>query len=358
MSVNPHEVYRGRHSRHRLRRILLYVLAGLLAAGVVLFYAGQKYIVYTPTGLRVIFPIMEEAAPEADAAGGHAPVQAEIVYEDTGDLGLLQNGGETLQPLQALYLPAGSLTPDALTAAGARVKQAGGNALVLQMKAPNGMLSWKSGVQQASAYAVNGTAELGDALQSLKADGIYLVAVVSTCVDTLMAERYSALALCTADGVPYTDSLGGWLDPYSETVRGYLTELGRELAVLGFDEIAFSLLQMPFSDAALQFPSESATRESAVAALGKHLRNALMPTGVHVSAVCSADSVLQEAAAQTGQALPVFTKLFDRLYVFADAENLSALQDAFAARDGFAMETRFVPCLAAPPQSGSWVKTE
>ena len=101
--------------------------------------------------------------------------------------GILSKEGKDLQTLQAQYITADRITPDGLTAAATQVKSAGGNALVLQMKAPGGTLSWKSAVNEAAAYGVNGTNDLAETIQSLKSQDLYLVAVVSCCVDTLMA---------------------------------------------------------------------------------------------------------------------------------------------------------------------------
>ena len=237
------------------------------------------------------------------------------------------------------------------------MKAAGGNALVLQMKAPGGTLSWKSGVSDAAAYGVNGTAELADAIQTVKGQNIYLVAVVSTCVDTLMAERYAATALQTASGSAYTDSSGGWVDPYNTFIRTYLVSLCKELHDLGFDEVAFSYLQQPLSDTEVKYASQSGTpsRTDAVVSLAKYLRANLTATGLRVSAVVSADSILQSRAAQSGQDMAVFPKLFDRVCVFASADNVATLQSAIAADSSFDAATRFVPFLAKAPESGSYV---
>ena len=248
---------------------------------------------------------------------------------------------------------------DGLTRAASAVKAAGGNALVLQMKAPGGTLSWKSGVSDAAAYGVNGTAELADAIQTVKGQNIYLVAVVSTCVDTLMAERYAATALQTASGSAYTDSSGGWVDPYNTFIRTYLVSLCKELHDLGFDEVAFSYLQQPLSDTEVKYASQSGTpsRTDAVVSLAKYLRANLTATGLRVSAVVSADSILQSRAAQSGQDMAVFPKLFDRVCVFASADNVATLQSAIAADSSFDAATRFVPFLAKAPESGSYVTT-
>lgn len=360
MPVNSKDVYRGKRSHRRLWTVLLFVLAALIVAAIVLFFACQKYIVYDSDGLRVVFPILETAAPSDDETGAHESVNVELVYEEPDYSGILSNAGKNLQAIQAQYVTADRITPDGLTAAAAQVKSAGGNALVLQMKAPGGTLSWKSAVNEAAAYGVNGTAELSETIQSLKSQDIYLVAVVSCCVDTLMAQRYSVLALKDSAGAAYSDGSGGWLDPYNETVRGYIVALCKELAAMGFDEIAFSYLQMPFTDLdfayAVQMSSEP-SRTDAVMNLAQYLRGALVSTGVRVSAVCSADSILQQKSAQTGQELTPFTKLFDRICVFADIGNLQQLRSAVAADEAFDAETRFVPFLAEAQSSGSYIKT-
>ena len=219
--------------------------------------AGQKYIVYVSDGsLHVVFPIMETPAPVTDD-GQPETVDTELVLEDPDYSGIISDAGKDLSQLHAQYLTADKITPEGLTRAAASVKAAGGNALVLQMKAPGGTLSWKSGVSEASAYGVNGTAELADALQSVKGQNIYLVAVVSTCVDSLMAERYAATALQTASGSAYTDSSGGWVDPYNTFTRTYLVSLCKELRELGFDEVAFSYLQQPLAATELKYASQS-----------------------------------------------------------------------------------------------------
>ena len=227
------------------------------------------------------------------------------------------------------------------------------------MKAPGGTLSWKSGVSDAAAYGVNGTAELADAIRTVKGQNIYLVAVVSTCVDTLMAERYAATALQTASGSAYTDGSGGWVDPYNTFIRTYLVSLCKELHDLGFDEVAFSYLQQPLAATELKYASQSGTpsRTDAVVSLAKYLRANLTATGLRVSAIVSADSILQDKAAQSGQDMAVFPKLFDRVCVFATADNVSTLQSAIAADSSFDAATRFVPFLAQAPESGSYVTT-
>ena len=174
-----------------------------------------------------------------------------------------------------------------------------------------------------------------------------------------MAERYAATALQTASGSAYTDSSGGWVDPYNTFTRTYLVSLCKELRELGFDEVAFSYLQQPLAAAELKYADQtgSPSRTDAVVALAKYLRTSLSATGLRVSAIVSADSILQEQAKLSGQDMTVLPKLFDRVCVFATTDNVSTLQNAIAADSSFDAATRFVPFLAKAPESGSYVTT-
>ena len=152
MRAHRNDVYRARRSQGKVWPVLLWILAGLIVLAVILFYAGQKYIVYGSDGsLHVVFPIMETPAPVTDD-GQPETVDTELVLEDPDYSGIISDAGKDLSELHAQYLTADKITPEGLTRAAASVKAAGGNALVLQMKAPGGTLSWKSGVSEASAY--------------------------------------------------------------------------------------------------------------------------------------------------------------------------------------------------------------
>ena len=168
MRAHRNDVYRARRSRGKAWPVILWILAGLIVLAVILFFAGQKYIVYDSDGsLHVVFPIMETAAPVTES-GQPETVDTELVLEDPDYSGIVSDAGKGLTELHGQYLTADKITPDGLTRAASAVKAAGGNALVLQMKAPGGTLSWKSGVSDAAAYGVNGTAELADAIQTVK----------------------------------------------------------------------------------------------------------------------------------------------------------------------------------------------
>ena len=126
MRAHRNDVYRARRSRGKVWPVLLWILAGLIVLAVILFYAGQKYIVYGSDGsLHVVFPIMATPAPVTDD-GQPETVDTELVLEDPDYSGIVSDAGAGLSELHAQYLTADKITPEGLTRAAASVKAAGG----------------------------------------------------------------------------------------------------------------------------------------------------------------------------------------------------------------------------------------
>ncbi|MFR5782868.1 MAG: putative glycoside hydrolase, partial [Oscillospiraceae bacterium] len=126
------------------------------------------------------------------------------------------------------------------------------------------------------------------------------------CTDDLLAQRYPAAALTLPGGTPYSDEDGYWVDPYNATVTQYLTELCRELAGYGFDELLFKNLAMPQTDAALNYTvklSSLPTPTSAVCGLAMDLTTA--NTDVLCSVILDTTSLRNGLSAQSGQNLSV-----------------------------------------------------
>ena len=121
MRAHRNDVYRARRSRGKVWPVLLWILAGLIVLAVILFYAGQKYIVYGSDGsLHVVFPIMETPAPVTDD-GQPETVDTELVLEDPDYSGIVSDAGAGLSELHAQYLTADKITPEGLTRAAASV---------------------------------------------------------------------------------------------------------------------------------------------------------------------------------------------------------------------------------------------
>lgn len=365
MASNHPDVYRARRRGWGgFWRAALTVIGILIFLALLLIYSFHKYIVYDKEGVHVLFPMFGERVTAEDAAAPSPTIYpAELVYEEPDYASLISSAGQDLEALRGKYLTADSITPETLAAAAQQVAAAKGNALVLQMKPPSGQLAWKSGVALAESFEVNGERDLASAVRDLKAEyhNLRFVAVVSCCVDSLMADRYAAMALKTASGSAYSDASGGWVDPYSTNVREYLGSLSRELADMGFDEIAYSYLQLPDTTAELGFSAQMSTTPTprdAVVSLAQYLRSAISDRGVELNVILSSDSALQDRGEATGQDLTLMGKIFSRLCAFGEGETLTALKEKIdAANESFDMENRFVPFVRNAQIEGSWVMT-
>ncbi len=365
MASNHPDVYRARRRGWGgIWRTALAVLGVLIFLALLLIYSFHKYIVYDKEGVHVLFPMFGERVTSEDAAAPTPTIYpAELVYDEPDYASMISSAGQNLEALRGKYLTADSITPETLAAAAQQVAAAKGNAIVLQMKPPSGSLAWKSSVALAESFEVNGTREVAESIRDLKAEyhDLRFVAVVSACVDSLMAERYAAMALKTASGDPYADGSGGWVDPYSTHLREYLGSLSRELADMGFDEIAYSYMQLPDTTAELGFSAQMSTTPTprdAVVSLAQYLRSAISDRGVELDVILSSDSALQGRGDTTGQDLTLMGKIFSRLCAFGEGETLTALKEEITgANESFDLETRFVPFVRNAQLEGSWVMT-
>ncbi|MBQ6403077.1 MAG: hypothetical protein IJI27_04155 [Oscillospiraceae bacterium] len=364
MSNHP-DVYRARRRGWGgVWRTVLTVIGILLFLALLLIYSFHKYIVYDKEGVHVLFPMFGERVTSEDAAAPSPTIYpAELVYDEPNYASLISSAGQDLEAMRGKYLTADSITPETLTAAAQQVAAAKGNTIVLQMKPPSGSLAWKSSVALAESFEVNGTREIAESIRDLKAEyhDMRFVAVVSACVDSLMAERYAAMALKTANGDPYADGSGGWVDPYSTSLREYLGSLSRELADMGFDEIAYSYMQLPDTTAELGFSAQMSTTPTprdAVVSLAQYLRSAISDRGVELDVILSSDSALQGREGTTGQDLELMAKIFSRLCAFGEGDTLTTLKEKISgAAENFNLETRFVPFVRNAQIEGSWVMT-
>lgn len=364
MAPRSKDIYRGKHRWRFPVTLVVSILLVLIVLAVVLFYSLQKYAVYGKDGVTLeipglTVPASQTARPDSP---GNSPVpstivNAELVVVEPDYSGIDLQPGDDLDALHAAYLTAADITAG-LDAALLRAEELETDALVLEMKAVDGTLTWTSDSEMANAYGVNGQTNLAALVNQLKEAGYYTVAELRCCVDTLMATRNPPVALKNAGGGPYEDASGGWLDPYSLSVRQYLLSLMEELAEAGFDEILLSELSFPSNQAVVSYSQElvgASTPRAAVSGLAVYLaQNA--PEDVRVSALLQTDALRGTGSEETEsvQDAALFTRLFDRLYLRTDAANLAADANALYAAAGTDMDNRFVPILPTAPDTASW----
>ena len=236
-----YQEYRGRGTGRSVLIFIIVLLAVLFIAGVAFMIVMDDYINYTPNGMEINWPWMnqEPSAP---------PVFSDPVVIETDDLvvTLEPTSEPTLEPtlppepqyepLAAVTVTAGQLRGG--TAAQA-VRDAGGGALVVEMKAGTGKLAWQSRTELAASLNANAANDgVADAIRELAQNGeIYLIARVHCFKDPLLAKAWIG-QLMTRGGNVWHDYHGvSWSSPASQQAADYLSALCLELADMGFDEI-------------------------------------------------------------------------------------------------------------------------
>lgn len=155
----------------------------------------------------------------------------------------------------AVWLPEQTLRSDsALDSFVSDVKQRGATAVVLDAKADDGTLLFPSALEQAAATGAveNAYADFSQALKKIRDGGLSVIVRVQCFRDPLAARKLGeGSAVCyQRPGTYWLDNSadkGGkpWANPYSETVRKYLTDLISELAAMETDSILLDSVQFP-----------------------------------------------------------------------------------------------------------------
>ncbi len=157
--------------------------------------------------------------------------------------------GARQAPWRALYVNAwafGSSRFDRLVALADSTEI---NALVIDVKDDTGFLTYRSTVPTAIAIGANKALRARDAarrLVTLKAHGIRAIARIVVAKDPLLAREKPDWAIRTRDGGIWTDRKGtAWVDAFNDSVWVYASQLGREAAALGFEEIQYDYVRFP-----------------------------------------------------------------------------------------------------------------
>ena len=225
--------YRGRRTAGD---ILKYVAIGL-AALVVVALAGllwaQEYIVYTEDGWYLSLFREEEEPPP---------------LPDPGEVSYTEQTPEEPEPepeaevMRAVQLPLSAVLDGT---AEEQLAQAGANALILEVKDPEGDLVWRSQQLVADQARGNGDEEVNRALEDWNRGEVYTIARVCCFRDNSAPYNRNDLALRSSGG-NWRDELGlRWLSPARQEARDYLAGLCGELAGLGFDEILLECAAFP-----------------------------------------------------------------------------------------------------------------
>ena len=351
-----YQEYRGRSGARPVLIFIIVLLAVLLAAGVAFMIVMGEYIEYTDTGVKINWPWLsdEPSAP---------PPESDPVVIVTNDVVI------TLEPTQEptptptpepQYEPLAvvTVTADQLRSGSAAqmVANAGGNALMVEMKAATGKLAWQTRSETAASLWANAADDrTAQAIRELaQAGDIYLVARVHCFKDPGMA-RARIGALMTLRGAVWYDRMGVcWTSPANQQAVDYLSELCLELADMGFDEILLDSAGYPW-DGEVNVLATSDNRPEdrtvPVAAFYARLSAELEERGVCLS-VYAEEKLLPGETVYTGMTAAVLAENVGRVWLDkrVDAEHYRSIL-ATAGMDNTAAR---VVAPADVAGSGSW----
>lgn len=326
--------YRGRGRRQK--RLLAVVLVLVILAAVA-FLVIQNYIVYDDAGKAHIEWPFRKDEPQPDTQEPAIPDNdVTIDYVDNGYM-------PHLEALHARMLPADVLRQDPQTVLDSLTE----NAYAVETKRVNGSITYTTAVdvpQQVDVAQYDTMANL----QTLLAGDAYSIARMSVFCDSYFVRAYPDAAMRVESGSFWYDAASmAWLDPTNPQVLVYITTLCQEYAQLGFDEIALDYFSYPVNGRLESIAGlEGTDRVQVLTDFIKSLR-ANLPDTVKVSIVLHG----QPDAAQ-GLSSQLLTENFDRIYLDAGVD-AAVLERSLGAR--FNSETRLVPIVTEPAESGSWL---
>ena len=344
--------YRGRRGGHSSVLIfIIALLAVLFIAGVIFMIVMGDYITYTRDGLEIHWPWLtqEPSAP---------PVFSDPVVIETDNIVVTEEPTPVSAHIPRSVLTAVTVTVDQLldgTAAQAAA-DAGGGALVVEMKANTGLLAWQSRTELAVSLNVNAADNgVADAIRELAQNGdLYLVARVHCFRDPFLTNAWVG-PLMTQEGRVWYDFYGfGWSSPANQETADYLSALCRELADMGFDEILLDDAGYPClgeMDALTTDDNRPEDLTAPVAAFLQRLSGEMEEKSVYLS-VYAYEALAPESAVYSGMTASVLAQSASRVWLdeAVDREYYESILSA-AGLDNLSVRV-VVP--AGDGVSGSW----
>lgn len=360
--IGRNRVYRGHMTTSsRSGTVLLFVVVLILLALLAAFALLPQYVVFSPDGIDMVVPSLQEDGKAYSLEGTTAPQPYSGLVSTTveiapPDYSLVKYGTSSgLNYMQCMYVPFKKVTSANLDSLLKEAERNSIKGIVFQMKDESGKLAWMSNVAAASSYAANSAWDMAADVAEMKADNWYLVAELSCCVDDAMAAANPAAALRDLSGQAYADEVGTWVDPWNRDVRQYIVDLCTDLISMGFDEIILSHVEHPLSDVTYTREiAASLDRTAAVMGFATSVRQSLdkvlQESGAHLCADVSHD--ILGTGINNGQVFDNFLKVFDRLVI--ETETYS--DDCKVFIEAHADSTlRYVPRMTWTFGGGSWI---
>ena len=238
----PRFSYRNKLRLKKLLRLLLILMASLLAVSLVLLVYVEPYVVYDRDGVHLDFPDKDApVAPTVTQKPRPVISNPQILYSEDpiAEKTIAETGG--------YYITAKMLKePQNVLSAVKAIEEP--CAVFLELKSIYGNFYYSTGIAGAPTASVD-IATVDEIIRYLRENHFYMIGVVPAFCDSAFALENTACGLPLRSGALWMDSSNCyWLDPADDLVKGYLMEIARELSSLGFDEVAFDRFLFPESD--------------------------------------------------------------------------------------------------------------
>ncbi len=283
--------YRGRITSSDVLKVIIVILLILVVIVVGLLLFAQRYLVYSDEGVRLELPPFlsflqpEREQPPAGPDLDNVTFVEKELEPEPGSEPAPEPEPESEPPLAAVQLPLSALTDGT---AAQLLENAGANALIVEMKPPQGPLNWFSGTELAEERGINAADRgINRVIRNWNAGEVYTVARVSCLRDNTLPYRRRDLAVHASYGNWQDERRTRWLNPTLPEVQSYLAELCGELAELGFDEILLENCAYPTGAASGAITNlDRSGREQVVqgpAGLLAQIKAAVEPSGTRLS---------------------------------------------------------------------------
>jgi hypothetical protein len=153
--------------------------------------------------------------------------------------------------VKALYLSFWGASPKTKTFKNAMniIDTTEANALVIDVKSEQGMMSYKTNVKAASAMDAHYNRTIKDIdtyMKDLKAKKVYTIARIVCFKDELSASHHPDRAVKRSDGTVWRNAAKmAWVDPFNPDAQDYIISIAIDAAQKGFDEINFDYVRFP-----------------------------------------------------------------------------------------------------------------
>ena len=234
----------------------------------------------------------------------------------------------------------------------AKAKEQGHTAIILELKAENGTLSYQSQNEMAIAYGTisEQAVDLGEIAKAITDAGLLPIAYISTLKDATAphVSKDNSYAYSTSLETNWLDnsvSLGGkpWLNPYMDNARNYIRDISVEINQAGFDTILLDNVMFPDKNTQkMNTIKTSPDRDSILNQLVSEVQDAV-PDATVIRVIDVVDAATGEAR-YDATILKVSAKVIG---LELDLAEIEANKEKICIQNGIVTETGVPPTLTA-----------